>query len=297
MDTNQLQTFDQIVRLGSFSKAARVLDIAQPTISARLRQLEQEVGGALLLRGGSRLELTELGRSFLPYARQALAVLSKGVETARLAEQGKRGQVVIATLPTLAAGFFASALARVREENPQLGIAVHTGHNREVVEMLYDGFIKIGFLIWPYLNADLTTRLTVEEPLLVAVPAGHPLALRGKVTLEELKEEANPFWQIDWGHEVKGWQALLICEPGTEIEVPPQTALDLLLRGQGAALLTRAMAGRALERGELVELQVEGMPQLSRKSVLVQLGHDPLPPAVEEFIRLFREEAKLGYNS
>ncbi|MBO0795369.1 MAG: LysR family transcriptional regulator, partial [Ktedonobacteraceae bacterium] len=73
MDIDQLRTFERVVREGSFSRAARSLDISQPTISARIQALEQEVGGALLQRGGRTIALTERGESFLPYARQAIA--------------------------------------------------------------------------------------------------------------------------------------------------------------------------------------------------------------------------------
>jgi DNA-binding transcriptional LysR family regulator len=90
MDTNQLQAFDMVVRQASFSKAARALNISQPTVSLRIQALEQAVGGALFLRGGTRLQLTELGTSFLPYARQALAVLATGVETALQTRDGAR---------------------------------------------------------------------------------------------------------------------------------------------------------------------------------------------------------------
>src|SRR3569833_539360 len=126
MDTGQLQAFDQIVRQGSFSKAARLLDLSQPPISSRIQKFEEAVGGALFLRGGNRLELTELGRTFLPYARQALAVLAAGIETAQMAERGESGRVTIGTLPTLATGFFADALARMRDQHPSLHIVVHT---------------------------------------------------------------------------------------------------------------------------------------------------------------------------
>src|SRR5689334_15702431 len=91
VDTEQLATFARIVREGSFSRAARALDLAQPTISARIQALEQEVGGPLFTRGGRTVTLTARGESFLPYAQRALAVLSEGIDAARLVESGQRG--------------------------------------------------------------------------------------------------------------------------------------------------------------------------------------------------------------
>src|SRR5437868_1704227 len=97
MDAEQLRTFLQIVREGSFSKAARALDVTQPTVSARLRALEGEVGGPLLRRERPRPELTELGQTFLPFARRALDAMAQGVEAAQMARTGERGQLNIGT--------------------------------------------------------------------------------------------------------------------------------------------------------------------------------------------------------
>lgn len=291
MDTHQLQAFDQIVRQGSFSKAASVLDISQPTISLRIQALEKEVGGTLFLRGGSRLELTEMGRSFLPFARQALSVLTVGVETAHLVALGKRGQVTVGTLPTLTTGFFASTLTRLHHSHPELNLIVHTGHNQQIVDMLYDGIVKIGFMTWPFFRSDVTLLHHIKEVLVPVTHASHPLAGKVQVELDELKRTADPFFLIDWSQEVKRWHNHLISEEGHRFEVPPPTAHDLLLRGVGAALLTRSYIEDDLKTGRLVELNVPDLPRLERESVLVCLGpEEKLPPAVQEFLKAFREE-------
>jgi len=119
MDLDQLQAFERIVREGSFSRAARSLAIAQPTISARIQALEADVGGPLFLRGGRKIALTEGGERFLPYAQHAIAVLAEGVETARLTQSGQRGRVTIAALPSLAGSFLAAAIARFHQTHPQ----------------------------------------------------------------------------------------------------------------------------------------------------------------------------------
>ena len=260
----------------------------------RIQALEEAVGGALFIRGGSRLELTELGASFLPYARQALAVLATGIETAQLTTRGERGRITIGTLPSLAGGFFASTLARLHTTHPQVSILVHTGHNQQIVEMLHDGFVKLGLMTWPFFSPDLTPILHVQEPLIVVVHPTHPLASKAAVELRELEQAGNPFFHIDWNHEVRAWQSRLSLEYGTqvEVEVPPQTAYDLVLRGTGAALLTRTLVADDLIAGRLVEVTVEALPRLHRESVLVRFAQaEKLSTVVNEFIRVLREEA------
>src|SRR5882672_640990 len=108
----QLATFERVVREGGFSRAAFALGIGQPAISARIRALEETVGGPLFTRG-RRIGLTALGESFLPYARRALEILGEGVEIARLAQVGKRGRVTIGALGSLAGGLVGPALAEL----------------------------------------------------------------------------------------------------------------------------------------------------------------------------------------
>lgn len=291
MDTQQLQAFDQIVRHGSFSKAARMLNVSQPAISVRIQTLEQEVGGSLFIRGGSRLELTELGASFLPYAQQALLILSTGVENAQLVGKGEAGRLTIGTLPSLATGFFASTLARLRTMHPRVGIYVHTGHSQQIEEMLRDGIVKLGFMVGRFVAPDMTAILHLQEPLIVVAATSHPLAQREALTSVELGQA--PFFQVDWCSDAKRWYTQLGVQRGMEIEIPPQSALDLLLRGQGAALLTTTLVEPELQAGRLVKLPVSDLPQLFRESVLVCLNRqEQLPVVVQEFLRVFREEAR-----
>src|SRR5689334_13117015 len=102
IDFDQLVTFERIVREGSFSAAAWALDIPQPTVSARIKTLEQTLGGPLFHRRGRQVTLTDLGQTFLPYVRRTVAVLSEGVEMARQTDQGQRGRVTYGGLYSLA---------------------------------------------------------------------------------------------------------------------------------------------------------------------------------------------------
>jgi DNA-binding transcriptional LysR family regulator len=292
VDLHQLQAFEQIVLQGSFSKAARKLGLSQPTVSLRVQALEQMVGGPLFIRGGSRLSLTEQGRSFLPYAQAALRAMTTGIEVAQHTAQGKRGRVVVATLPSLSTGFFASTLARLYQTHPQLDILVHTGHTQQVAEMLSDGFAHIGFVSAPFFHPDMTPLLHLQEPLLLVVHANHPLAVQEQVKTSDLEELGNPFFFIDWSLEMRQWQKQHMVKNRTLVEVPPHTARDLLLQGRGAAFLTRSFIHDDLKNGNLKEIPVVDLPLLRRESVLIRHHRvDALPAAVDAFLDLFREEA------
>ncbi len=293
MDTNQLQAFDMVMRQGSFSKAARALDISQPAISVRIQALEQTVGGALFVRGGSRLELTELGTSFLPYARQALAVLASGIEIARQTKQGARGRVSLATLPALTTVFVASAIARFHLGHPQVDLIIHTNHSDQILEMLYDGQVKLGLLNWPLFSSiELTPLLRFREPLIVVAHPVHPLAQKGSIASLDLVREGQPYWRVDWGPEVRTWHAHLSEAERPTTEMPIHTAHDLVLRGLGVALLARPHVAADLAAGRLIELSVRDLPLFAHESALVCLSREEprLSTATRTFITVLCEE-------
>src|SRR5215472_13141708 len=120
MDTAQLLAFERIVRERSFSRAARALGIAQPTISERIRALERAVGGPLFVRAGRGVELTDLGATFLPFARRALEVLGAGVEAARQTQAGTQGRATLGVLESLSGGFLGPALAGFHAAHPNV---------------------------------------------------------------------------------------------------------------------------------------------------------------------------------
>ncbi|GER91036.1 putative HTH-type transcriptional regulator YwbI [Dictyobacter vulcani] len=294
MDLHQLQAFDQVMQQQSFSKAARRLGISQPTISLRIQALEQELGDTLFVRGGRQLQLTELGRNFVPHARQALAAMNAGLEAAQHTIQGKKGQLMLATSPTCSTGFFASTLARLRQAHPGLDIAVHTGHNQQIVEMLHDGFVELGIVVGPFFSPALYPIVQLKEPLIVIAHANHPLSQQQQVTLEDLQVGSRPFFQIDWNLDARYWQRNIQASQFASIEVPPHTAYDLLMSGIGAALMTRSFAHHGLQAGILVELPIPDLPAMQRECVL--LRHErgkSLSPAANEFICILREETRL----
>src|SRR5438270_6975136 len=83
----QLETFLRIVQVGSFSDAALTLDVSQPTVSGRIRSLEQAVGGELFVRRGGRVRLTPQGEAFRRHALEAVEALDAGLVAARQGEQ------------------------------------------------------------------------------------------------------------------------------------------------------------------------------------------------------------------
>jgi DNA-binding transcriptional LysR family regulator len=293
MDIDQLLAFERIVREGSFSRAARQLNISQPTISARIRNLEEEIGGPLFVRGGRRLALTARGERFLSYARRALEIVSEGIEAARLSEEGKRGRITVGTLQSLAGGFLAETILEFHDTHPQVDFFVRTGHSEQVVEMLFDGLVKLGIVSWPLYNPDLIALLRFREPLVLVVPANSALARQGKASLEQVKKARGHLLIVHWGPAAHDFVARISEQAGPMTDLPIETIRYMLLHDLGAAFLTRAVVADQLDAGKLVEVEVEDLPPGYRESALVCLKRSmPLNKLLQDFVDEIGIQAK-----
>ncbi|WP_162005041.1 LysR family transcriptional regulator [Dictyobacter vulcani] len=285
MDIDQLLTFERIVREGSFSQAARALNLSQPTMSTRIHALEEEVGGALFIRGGRKVALTERGESFLPYARRAIEILNEGKEVAQLTQKGKRGRVTIGTLESYSGGFLATTIAYFHRTHPDVEVFVRTGHSQEIEQMLYDGVIRLGLLNWPFLNADLTTLLHFREAFIFVAPPQHPLAQKTSVSAEDIHILAQPLLIVQKTFALSEILARIYPHPERTMELPVQTACELLRQGIGAAFITRSAIEKELAAGLVVELAVQDIPRNYREFALVRLSRQhALPAAIHDFI-------------
>lgn len=298
MDTEQLEAFERIVREGSFGRAALTLGIAQPTISARVQALEQEVGGKLFERGGRGSSLTELGVAFLPYARRTLSVLAEGVEVSRDTLSGSHGRLSVGVLVSYAAGFFAQALSRFHASHPRVEVFVRTGHSSQILEMLRDGVVRMGLVSWPQVAGDLEVLLHFREPLVAVVRPESPLAKQNAVSLEEFVGQARPFYRVAWSPAL--FDTIGRLSPRTEVssnaavlDVPAMSAHHMVLYSGGASILTRTSVEEDLENGRLAEVELTGAGGLVRSGALVCLkGAGRLPPASEAFSRVLKGTAE-----
>lgn len=285
MDIDQLLAFERIVREGSFSRAARQLNITQPTISARIQNLEQEMGVPLFLRGGRKLALTERGEQFLTYVQRALEVLNEGLEAARLSDAGQRGRITIGIPHSLAGGFLAEAILAHHDRYPLVDFYVRTGHSDQVIEMLYDDRARLGLISWPAYNNDLAILLRFREPLVLVMHASNPLAKQDKVRLEQVKKVRGHLLNLNWGPSASAFMARVREQGGPMTELPLETARYMLLNGLGAAFVTRFAVAEELRSGKLVEVEVEDLEPAWRESALVCLKRKlPLNTILRNFV-------------
>jgi DNA-binding transcriptional LysR family regulator len=299
VDTDQLLTFERIVREGSFSRAAWSLNVAQPTISARIRALEHMVGGPLFARSGRGVALTDLGSSFLPFARRAMEVLDAGVEAARQAQVGQRGQVSIGVLESLSGSFLGPALARFHAAHPDVEVLVRAGRHEQLVELFHDAVVRLVLLAWPshdVLTGGVEVLLTLREPVVLVAAPGHPLARHqsaGRAIDEDtLLALARPFLLLRWWLALPPSVAALARRAQPVVDVPMDTGRQMVLSGVGAGFFPSMQVAEYVRDGRLVVLDVAEIGTVDRTAALLRrAGGAPLSVAAEALVQAIRARA------
>jgi DNA-binding transcriptional LysR family regulator len=183
----QLEYFIAVVREGSFTRAAELLHVAQPSLSQQIRALEAELGGALIERLPGGLSLTATGRAVLPEAQAAAAAARRAADAARGALAGEAGLLEIATVRSIAAGVLPSALQRFEEIHPGVVLRVHElGHRRELEELVRQGGGDIAVGPRPRDWTGPVVALGWEEFVVVLPSEDRPRSARARVDLHAL---------------------------------------------------------------------------------------------------------------
>jgi len=169
LDLNLLYTFRQVAELGSVGEAARRLGRTQPAISARLRQLEHEIGAPLFERAGRGLALSPVGRAVAAEVREALQAVHHVVDRARAAARAPTGTLRIGALPTVATYLLASHTAAFLRMHPTAGVSIKTKLTTSQIDALLDGKLDLVFSVGPppHHQRLQVVRLGEVRPVLV----------------------------------------------------------------------------------------------------------------------------------
>ncbi|HEV8469437.1 MAG TPA: LysR family transcriptional regulator [Candidatus Limnocylindria bacterium] len=187
MELHQLRYFVAVAEVRHFTKAARALRIAQPSVSRAIRVLEEELGTPLFHRMKGNVALTSAGEVLLPWARRVLAdVDGAALEVRELADL-RRGRLAVGATPSLTTTLLPPALARFHAAFPGVDLVLHEAGSRDLVRELEQGALDVALVILPLRHEVLETTPLLREELVVAVAPDHPLASRKTIAIADLK--------------------------------------------------------------------------------------------------------------
>ena len=269
MELRNINTFLHIAELHSFSRTARQLGYSQSAVSSQIAQLEAELGAPLFDRVGKTVRLTGAGETFLGYARTLLATVEQAQAALQLPQQIS-GRLRIALADSVCSTFLPDLLQRYHAQFPQVELVLCTATDDGMLQMLTTNQVDLAYTLdHPLLQPTLVQAVDVPEPVCFIAPAGHPLAARDTVSLEELVQQE--FLLTERGMSYR--DALDQCLAAHGLQLQPYLEL-------GSAALLCQMVERGMGLSFLPEyiVRAAGLPGGDAPAAVLPPGQMADPP-------------------
>ena len=290
MEMKHLVAYAAVVRLGSFSRAAEELYIAQPTISLHVRQLEEELQTRLLIRTTKNIEVTEKGREVYEYAMNILQLRDRIVEKCAGGEQ-RIIRLGASTIPS--AYILPEVLPAFVKKHPSIYFTIDQGDSRSVAEKLAEGVIDIGLIGMKPASRELEAEPFYEDMVVIITPVREPfLSMKenGTATLEKLFREPVILREEGSG-SLKAANTFLANAGYSEADLQiaartndPETIKNLVVQGKGISMISSKAAEDYSRENRLL---VFSFPEISGRRTLYIATRKHTEP-VQSFLRFLR---------
>jgi LysR family hydrogen peroxide-inducible transcriptional activator len=204
----QLEYLVAVADEGHIGRAAAACHVAQPSLSAQIKELERGLGTALVERVGRGIQLTSAGTDLADRARQILQDTDDLVDTARRSTSELRGRLRIAAIPTVAPYLLPRFVPLLRDRHPEVETHLRELQTPRLVPALARGEIDLGLMALPVEDDSLDHVTILEDPFMVALDPSHSFATADDVPVDHLVGEAVLL--LEDGHCLRD-QALEIC--------------------------------------------------------------------------------------
>jgi DNA-binding transcriptional LysR family regulator len=191
MELRQIRYFVAVAEELNVRQAAARLHLSQPPLSRQIHNLEDEVGTKLFVRSKSGMRLTEAGQAFLKEARSLLSQSQRAIQLAQAASRGEAGHLEIAYAIGVFTPVLLSVMRLFRQRFPMVELELREQEYHQQLQELINRRIDLGCIgiRFPELESDLVFECVQKAPYVVALPPGHPLARRRRLTLPALASE------------------------------------------------------------------------------------------------------------
>jgi len=295
MTLQELRYLVALADTGHFGRAARSCFVSQPTLSAAIKKLEVELDLVLVERTKRRVTFTDQGRALVDQARVVLEEARRFTDMAAQSREPLAGDFRLGVIPTIGPYLLPHVVASLRARFPSLRLLLREVQTEVLLAELRAARLDAGLLALPIAGDDLVRAPLYDEPFVLALPRGHPLATKKSVKTDALAE--LPLLLMEEGHCLRD-QALEVCGlvssrareevAGASLE----TLRNMVAAGVGVTLLPRlaATSGREVETVPLT-------PEPSRRVALVWRKVYARKDSVDALLAHLREHVPDGVRA
>ncbi|HEY1935055.1 MAG TPA: LysR family transcriptional regulator [Acetobacteraceae bacterium] len=291
MDAADLRIFEAVARLGGMGRAAEALHTVQSNVTARIRQLEDELGTPLFRRLPRGVDTTAAGRRLLPYA-QRIARLLEDARRAVTDDGVPQGPLVIGALETSTALRLSRPLAAYAAAYPDVDLTLRTGTTCELIAQVLDGALEGAFVCGPIAHPDLhATSVFTEELALLTAPSVRSLdelTARGDVRIVVLRAGCSYRQRLEELLARRGIAAPRVLEFGTVEALFGCVAANL-----GITLLPRALIGPVWQEGRVAVHRLPPADALVQ-TMFVRRRDAHLSSALSAFLAMLRPAEQIA---
>jgi len=291
MNFKQLEYFVHVAELGSFSKAALVLDIAQPALSRQVRALEVGLRETLLLRNGRGVVLTDAGQRLYEHGVNILQALAQAQDDMGASRDAPVGRITIGLPPSVGRQLTLPLIDGFQRRLPTARLAIVEGLSSHISEWISTGRVDLGLLYNPEAQPALEITPVIEEALCLVSPG---LADPGAAAVMPLRE--LPAWPLivpERGHAIRKLIETQAVLAGIKLSIAWEVSsisaiVDLVCAGYGHAVL-HASAVAASGRADLLRVRPLVEPRLNSMLCLAVSAHKRPSPLMRQATRLLTE--------
>src|SRR5579864_932547 len=198
MDFDQLETFLEVARHASFSRAAEKRFRTQPAISSQIRGVEEEVGAKLFDRSGGKVSLTAAGKAFLKYVEETLDARKAMMVAIAEMERVPRGEIIVGANEGTCLHILPYVFADFKKQYPDVSVNIKRADYAKILESVIDNSVDFGVVSLPVNDNRLTVVPIHRDELVIITPLRHPLS---KAKAASLADAANyPLLVPEAGH-------------------------------------------------------------------------------------------------
>lgn len=308
MNLTQLRYFVRVAEMGSFSKAAIELDVAQPALSRQVRLLETDLHVNLLQRTGRGVLLTEPGKRLFDHAVGILQLVARAREDVSASRDEAAGRIVVGLPPSMGRLLTLPLVDAFEREMPKARLAIVEGLSAHIVEWISTGRVDLGLIHNPEANPAIETMPVLDEPLCL-VSAAKGARKAEKAEKSERGDKPVPFAELatlplvvpEHSHAIRKLLETQAALAGLKLNIAFEVSsvssiLELVRHGHGNAVLARSAVQASGQPGALRVRPLAGAALTSRLCMAVS-AHKPATPLVRQAMRLLRELALAGTHN